>query len=80
RAAAYVGLANLARYEGDLAAARSLNERALAECPGGSFAAESVRAGAMISLGWLAVAEGRPAEAVRLHREALLTGHRWHAG
>ncbi|WP_439385473.1 BTAD domain-containing putative transcriptional regulator [Amycolatopsis lexingtonensis] len=80
RASAYVGLANLARYESDLAAARSLNERALAECPGGSFAAESVRAGAMISLGWLAVAEGRPAEAARLHREALLTGHRWHAG
>ncbi len=80
RAAAYVGLANLARLSGDLAAARSLGERALTECPGGSFAAEAVRAGAMISLGWLALAEGRPAEAARLHRSALLTGRQWHAG
>ena len=80
RAAAYIGLANLARYEGDLVTARSLNERALTECAGGSFAAESVRAAAMISLGWLAVAEGRPAEAAQLHREALLMGRRWHAG
>jgi predicted ATPase/DNA-binding SARP family transcriptional activator len=80
RAAAYIGLANLARYEGDLVTARSLNERALTECAGGSFAAESVRAAAMISLGWLAAAEGRPAEAAQLHREALLMGRRWHAG
>jgi predicted ATPase/DNA-binding SARP family transcriptional activator len=80
RAAAYTGRANLARYEGDLAAARALGERALAECPGGSFAAETVRAMAMISLGWLASAEGHPAEAVRLHRSALLTGSRRNAG
>ncbi len=80
RAAAYVGLANLARHEGDLTAARALNERALAECPGGSFSAETARAGVLISLGWLALAEGHPADAGRLHREALLTGHRWHAG
>ncbi|MEV6915823.1 BTAD domain-containing putative transcriptional regulator [Amycolatopsis sp. NPDC051106] len=80
RAAAYTGLANLARYEGDLAAARALGERALAECPGGSFAAETVRAMATISLGWLASVEGRPAEAVRLHRSALLTGSRRNAG
>ncbi|MFI5583581.1 BTAD domain-containing putative transcriptional regulator [Amycolatopsis sp. NPDC051758] len=80
RAAAYIGLANLARYEGDLAASRALCERALAECPGGSFAAETARAAAMISLGWLALDEGRVAEAVQLHRTALLTGHQWHAG
>ncbi|MGW5742475.1 BTAD domain-containing putative transcriptional regulator [Amycolatopsis sp. NPDC003861] len=80
RAAACVGLANLARLSGDLAAARSWCEQALAECPGGSFAAETVRAMTMIALGWLAVAEGRPAEAAQLHRSALLTGRRWHAG
>ncbi|MEV7043787.1 BTAD domain-containing putative transcriptional regulator [Amycolatopsis sp. NPDC051061] len=80
RAAAHVGLANLARLSGELAAAREWCERALAECPGGSFAAETVRAMALISLGWLALAEGRPAEAARLHRSALLTGRQWHAG
>ncbi|MFJ7210890.1 ATP-binding protein [Amycolatopsis sp. NPDC098790] len=80
RAAAYVGLANLARLAGDLTAARTWCEQALAECPGGSFAAETVRAMTMISLGWLAVAEGRPAEAAQLHRSALLTGRQWHAG
>ncbi|MEV6875646.1 BTAD domain-containing putative transcriptional regulator [Amycolatopsis sp. NPDC051128] len=80
RAAAYIGLANLSRHEGDLVTARSLNERALAECTGGSFAAESVRAAAMISLGWLSCVEGRPDEAARLHRSALLTARQWHAG
>jgi len=35
---------------------------------------------ATISLGWLAAVEGRPAEAVRLHRSALLTGSRRNAG
>jgi tetratricopeptide (TPR) repeat protein len=79
RAAAYLGLATLARLSGDLAACRELCERALAECAGGSFAAESVRAHAMIALGRLALAEGRPREAAALHREAMLTGHRWHA-
>lgn len=80
RAAAYVGLANLARLSGDLDTAREWCERALTECPGGSFAAETVRAMALISLGWLAVAEGRPEEAAGLHRSALLTGRQWHAG
>ncbi|MBE8518045.1 AAA family ATPase [Amycolatopsis sp. H6(2020)] len=80
RAAAYVGLANLARLSGDLAAARELCERALAECAGGSFSAEAVRATALISLGWLASAEGRAAEAAELHRSALLIGRQWNAG
>jgi tetratricopeptide (TPR) repeat protein len=80
RAAAYVGMANLARLSGDLDTAREWCERALTECPGGSFAAETVRAMALISLGWLAVAEGRPEEAAGLHRSALLTGRQWHAG
>jgi tetratricopeptide (TPR) repeat protein len=80
RAAALVGMANLSRLSGDLPTARTLCERALAECPGGSFAAETVRASALVALGWLALTEGRPAEAARLHREALLAGTRWHAG
>ncbi|SFW51222.1 BTAD domain-containing putative transcriptional regulator [Amycolatopsis australiensis] len=80
RAAAYVGLATLARLSGDLAACRDLCERALAVCTGGSFAAETARASALIALGWLAAVEGRPAEAAALHRDALLTGRRWHAG
>jgi len=80
RAAAYVGSANLARLSGDLAAARSLCERALAECAGGSFSAEAVRATALIALGWLASAEGDRSSAVSLHRSALLIGRQWNAG
>ncbi|MEU4518681.1 BTAD domain-containing putative transcriptional regulator [Amycolatopsis sp. NPDC024027] len=80
RAAAYVGSANLARLSGDLAAARELCERALAECAGGSFAAESVRATALIALGWLALAEGDRPAAASLHRAALLIGRQWNAG
>jgi tetratricopeptide (TPR) repeat protein len=79
RAAAYLGLANLARHEGDPATAREWSERALAECQAGSFSAETVRAMAMISLGWLALAEGRAAEAAAWHRDALVLGHRRHA-
>ncbi|WP_410607346.1 BTAD domain-containing putative transcriptional regulator [Amycolatopsis sp. lyj-109] len=79
RAAAYVGLANLARLSGELAAARELCERALAECAGGSFSAEAVRATALVSLGWLALAEGRAAEAAGLHRSALVIGRQWNA-
>jgi predicted ATPase len=79
RAAAYLGLANLARHEGDAATAREWSERALAECQAGSFSAETVRAMAMISLGWLALAEGRAAEAAAWHRDALVLGHRRHA-
>jgi predicted ATPase/DNA-binding SARP family transcriptional activator len=80
RAAAYIGLANLSRLDGDLPGARAWCERALAECGGGSFAAEVVRGGALLALGWLALVEGRAPEAAALHREALLTGRRWHAG
>ncbi|WP_037315468.1 BTAD domain-containing putative transcriptional regulator [Amycolatopsis orientalis] len=78
RAAGYVGLALLARHEGDLATARALSERALSECQGGSFAAEGVRAGARISLGWVAAAEGDAAGAEELHRLALMAAERWH--
>ncbi|MFE6609707.1 BTAD domain-containing putative transcriptional regulator [Amycolatopsis sp. NPDC057786] len=77
RAAGYVGLSFLARHEGDLAAARALSERALAECSGGSFAAEGVRAGAKISLGWVLAAEGDLDGAEELHRLALVSADRW---
>ncbi len=81
RAAAHIGLSTLARRAGDLGMARALSERALAECTGGtSFAVESVRAAAITSLGWLAVAEGAAAQATDLFRQALLTANRWHAG
>ncbi|MGY6656893.1 BTAD domain-containing putative transcriptional regulator [Amycolatopsis sp. TRM77291] len=78
RAAGYVGLSFLARHEGDLAAARALSERALSECSGGSFAAEGVRAGAKISLGWVLAAEGDADGAEELHRLALVSADRWH--
>ncbi|WP_410658537.1 BTAD domain-containing putative transcriptional regulator [Amycolatopsis sp. lyj-112] len=77
RAAGYIGLAFLARHEGDLAAARALSELALSECPGGSFASEGVRAGAQISLGWVSAAEGDADEAEELHRQALTSAGRW---
>ncbi|MFG1644313.1 BTAD domain-containing putative transcriptional regulator [Amycolatopsis sp. NPDC049252] len=80
RAAAYIGLATLSRLDGDLPTARSWCERALAECEGGSFAAETVHAAALISLGWLALGEGRVSDAAGLYREALQVGRRWHAG
>ncbi|KZB81649.1 BTAD domain-containing putative transcriptional regulator [Amycolatopsis regifaucium] len=78
RAAGYIGLAFLARHEGDLATARALSELALSECPGGSFAAEGVRAGARISLGWVLAAEGDADGAEELHRSALVSADRWH--
>ncbi|EME60029.1 BTAD domain-containing putative transcriptional regulator [Amycolatopsis decaplanina] len=78
RAAGYIGLAFLARHEGDLAAARALSELALAECPGGSFAAEGVRAGAKISLGWILAAEGDADGAEELHGLALMSADSWH--
>jgi tetratricopeptide (TPR) repeat protein len=80
RASAYLGMSTLARRGGDLAAARALSERALAECSSGSsFAVEAVRAAAMTSLGWVAVAEHAPAQATSLFQDALLTAGRRHA-
>ncbi|WP_414944771.1 BTAD domain-containing putative transcriptional regulator [Amycolatopsis sp. cmx-11-32] len=78
RAGGYIGLAFLARHEGDLAAARTLSELALAECPGGSFASEGVRAVARISLGWVLAAEGDADGADELHRLALTSADQWH--
>ncbi|GAA4542879.1 BTAD domain-containing putative transcriptional regulator [Amycolatopsis samaneae] len=80
RASGYLGLAGLARRGGDPAAARALIDRALAECPGGSFATEGVRIAAMIALGWLAAEQGAATEAGERHRLALRTSHRWRDG
>ncbi|MEV8606451.1 BTAD domain-containing putative transcriptional regulator [Amycolatopsis sp. NPDC051373] len=77
RASGYVGLAALARRDGDLAGARSLAERALAECTSGSFSVAAVRGAATIALGWVAVAAGHASEARALMREAVEAAHRW---
>ncbi|MFJ8915709.1 BTAD domain-containing putative transcriptional regulator [Amycolatopsis sp. NPDC102389] len=77
RAAGHIGLAFLARHEGDLRTARALSERALAECGGGSFAASGVQAGAKISLGWVSAAEGDLDRAEELHLLALASADSW---
>ncbi|MBB4687031.1 BTAD domain-containing putative transcriptional regulator [Amycolatopsis jiangsuensis] len=78
RAAGYVGLAGLARRAGDLAGARALAERALAECTSGSFAVALVRTAASVALAWIAVAGHRPDEARRRVRDAVETAYSWH--
>ncbi|MEV6908235.1 BTAD domain-containing putative transcriptional regulator [Amycolatopsis sp. NPDC051071] len=77
RAFGYVGLASLSRHGGDLATARALSELALSECSGRSFTAEGARAGARISLGWVAIAEGDTDRAEELHRLALRSADQW---
>jgi predicted ATPase/DNA-binding SARP family transcriptional activator len=73
RAAGVLGLAELARLEGDLDTARRLAERARAECPTGAFSNEDVRSRTLITLGRIAEAEGRAGEATGWHRQALLS-------
>jgi predicted ATPase/DNA-binding SARP family transcriptional activator len=73
RAAGMLGLADLARLEGDLRTARRLGEQALAECPTGAFSNEGVRSRALIVLGRVAEAEGKVEEATTRHRQALLS-------
>ncbi|MGW4482810.1 BTAD domain-containing putative transcriptional regulator [Amycolatopsis sp. NPDC004368] len=77
RASGYVGLSGLSRRDGDLAAARSLAEQALAECTGGSFSAAAVRGAAIVALGWVCVASGQGAEARALMRTAVEAAHQW---
>ncbi|WIX80521.1 BTAD domain-containing putative transcriptional regulator [Amycolatopsis carbonis] len=77
RASGYVGLAALARRNGDLADARTLAERALAECTSGSFSVAAVRGAATIALGWVSVASGNASEARALMREAVEAAHQW---
>ncbi|WP_254186893.1 tetratricopeptide repeat protein [Micromonospora sp. WMMB482] len=57
-AAAYLGLGEIARRDGDPQRARELCERAIAECPSGWFGAEVVRLAALVTLGQLADAAG----------------------
>jgi tetratricopeptide (TPR) repeat protein len=78
RASGYVGLSALTRRDGDLATARALATRALAECPGGSFSAAIVRAAASIALAWTALAAGSPGEARPHLRDAAATAAQWH--
>ncbi|WP_214106402.1 BTAD domain-containing putative transcriptional regulator [Acrocarpospora catenulata] len=72
-ARATVGLAELARRGGDLAAARELCHRALAGS-GDWFSADEIRISTHIALGWTALAEGDADEAERWHRAALVSG------
>ncbi|WP_406640025.1 BTAD domain-containing putative transcriptional regulator [Amycolatopsis sp. WGS_07] len=78
RASGHVGLSGLARRSGDLTRARKLAEQALAECAADSFSAAIVRANASIALGWIDVAEHRPADARERMRLGVETAHRWH--
>jgi predicted ATPase/DNA-binding SARP family transcriptional activator len=71
RAAGLLGLADLARLEGDLATARRLAEQAYAECPEGAFSAADVRARTLITLGRLAEAEGDVSAATERLDQAL---------
>ncbi|HEY3707789.1 MAG TPA: BTAD domain-containing putative transcriptional regulator [Amycolatopsis sp.] len=77
RASAYVGLAGLARRTGDLVTARSLVDRALAECTSSSYSVAAVRAAATIELGWIALADGHPAQARTRMREAVTAAGQW---
>jgi predicted ATPase len=62
-AMARLGLAEAARLRGDLAAARDLCERALAECPVGWFSSNGTRVSVLLGLARIALAEGDPAAA-----------------
>ncbi|MFJ4987422.1 BTAD domain-containing putative transcriptional regulator [Streptomyces sp. NPDC088732] len=62
-AGAHLGLGECARLEGDLAEARRLCELALSECLTGWYTGEGARTEALIALGRIALAEGRPEQA-----------------
>jgi tetratricopeptide (TPR) repeat protein len=70
-AAARAGLAATAWLRGDLPAARRRYEQALAECPSGWFAADSVRSLVLAGLGRVAVARGDAPGARRALADAL---------
>ncbi|MEU4595423.1 tetratricopeptide repeat protein [Micromonospora aurantiaca (nom. illeg.)] len=73
-AAAYLGLGEIARRDGDPQRARTLCERAVAECPSGWFGADVVRLAALVTLGQLADATGDPAAARAHYRQVLTAG------
>jgi tetratricopeptide (TPR) repeat protein len=70
-ASARAGLAGTAWLRGDLPAAQRLFEQALAECPSGWFAADSVRSSVLVGLGRVAVARGDAPGARRALADAL---------
>jgi predicted ATPase/DNA-binding SARP family transcriptional activator len=55
---ARIGLATVARRRGDLAEARVLCERALADCGSGWFGPDWARWQILVALGWLSLADG----------------------
>jgi predicted ATPase/DNA-binding SARP family transcriptional activator len=70
-AAAHLGLAEVARRRGDLAAARRWCAQALAECPTGWFSADATRFGVLVASGRVARDEGDDAAARDWYRRAL---------
>jgi predicted ATPase/DNA-binding SARP family transcriptional activator len=73
RAAARLGLAEVARLRGDLDEARQLCDTALAECPHGWFSAACTRVGILVTLGRIAEAT-EDAAAARAWYGRALTG------
>ncbi|MEU9884629.1 hypothetical protein [Sphaerisporangium sp. NPDC051011] len=71
RASAHLGLGELARLEGDLAAARRFGELALTECTSEWVSAEGTRVRVLICLGRVAEAEGDATEAEARYARAL---------
>ncbi|MEU6641347.1 BTAD domain-containing putative transcriptional regulator [Saccharomonospora sp. NPDC046836] len=76
-ASAACGSGIVARLSGDLARARQLCERALADCPQGIFGFEEVRGQIAVELGRLAEAEGAADEATKWHLHAFRSGRDW---
>ncbi|WP_018784373.1 BTAD domain-containing putative transcriptional regulator [Micromonospora sp. CNB394] len=70
-AAAYLGLSEIARRDGDPQRARALCEQAVADCPTGWFGAEVVRLAALVTLGQLADAAGDTTRAHACYRQVL---------
>ncbi|QUQ69381.1 SARP family transcriptional regulator/ATPase [Kutzneria sp. CA-103260] len=67
-ASAHRGLGEIARLAGDLATARELHERALAECQAGPIVAAEIRSRILCGLGAIAAAQG-DADRAREHYE-----------
>src|SRR5690606_9245172 len=76
-AAARYGLGELARRRGELAAARRLAERALAECPVGWFVADGTRLEIMVLLGRIAEDDGDVETARHWYRQPAAAPASW---
>jgi predicted ATPase/DNA-binding SARP family transcriptional activator len=77
---AHLGLARIARYQGDFAESRRLCLLALNECGSGWFGPDWVRPQVYVALGWLACAEGKPDEAKDWLRKATELATHWDNG